>query len=37
MRRVICALVGHRFDEPKTIMGFSVRQCGRCGKAESAG
>jgi len=37
MRRVICALVGHRFGEPTTIMGFRLRSCRRCGKSEASG
>jgi len=37
MRRVLCAIVGHRFGEPTTIMGFSLRRCARCGKSEPSG
>jgi len=34
VRHVLCVLVGHLFEEPTTILGFSVRRCARCGKTE---
>jgi len=30
-------LIGHFFEEPTTILGFSVRRCARCGKTDSSG
>jgi hypothetical protein len=33
VRLLACVLFGHRF-EATTILGFVVRRCVRCGKAE---
>jgi hypothetical protein len=30
-------LLGHLFEEPKTILGVTVRRCSRCGKIEPSG
>jgi hypothetical protein len=35
MRHLVCALLGHRLGAPKTIVGFTLRRCERCGKLES--
>jgi len=37
VRHVVCVLLGHLFDEPTTILGFTVRRCSRCGKTEPSG
>jgi hypothetical protein len=34
MRRILCLFLGHRLDVAKEVLGFRVRQCRRCGKAE---
>jgi len=35
MRRLICLFLGHRFGAPEKVLGFDVRQCRRCGKAQT--
>jgi hypothetical protein len=37
MRHVVCVLLGHLFEEPTTILGFTMRRCSRCGKTEPSG
>jgi hypothetical protein len=36
VRHLICALLGHRFGASRTIMGFTLRRCTRCGTTESS-
>jgi hypothetical protein len=36
VRHVLCVLVGHVFEKPTTILGFSMRRCARCGKTEAS-